>query len=75
LEEALEFSQGRRPNECIHLNTLSVIIMALDKLIVLLYFSSKLSHPETHVIGLWYLMLKFLLLFFNEKSQTKGTNL
>ena len=46
--------------------------MALDKLIVLLHFSSKLTHinsnPENHVIGLWFLMLKFVLLFFNEKG-------
>jgi len=72
LEEALDFSQGRRPNECIHLNRLSIIKMALDKLIVLLYFSSKFTHinsnPETHDIGLWYLMLKCVLLFFNEKE-------
>jgi len=72
LEEALDFSQGRRPNECIHLNRFSVIKMALDKLIVLIYFSSKLTHinsnPETHVIGLWYRMLKLILLFCNEKE-------
>jgi hypothetical protein len=72
LEEALEFSQGKRPNESIHQNRLSVIKMALDKLIVLLHFSSKLTHinsnPENHVIGLWFLMLKFVLLFFNEKG-------
>jgi hypothetical protein len=72
LEEALEFSQGRKSNEFISLNRLPIIKMALGKLIVLLYFSSKLTHinsySEAHIIGLWCVMLKSLLLFFNENE-------
>jgi len=42
-EKALDFSQGRRRNECIHLSILPVIKMTLDILVVL-HFSSKLTH-------------------------------